>query len=201
MGIIWIVILATISFYRSAYYSTEFAFANQWQLTNPQSAGPFDGLGRIAQEQHQPRLAIDAYEKALTIDPNDATARNNLANLLADAGDFSGASQQYEWLMSHTGSGADQVATMTNYAQLLGQEAFTRRDMAMRDHAHQLLEEAIAMRSDYAQAHYILGLWNIAFGSRPAAVRQLKIALNLKPDWKEVEDKLRDLEQAPATQP
>jgi protein O-GlcNAc transferase len=200
-AILWISILAMISYYRAAYYSTEFAFSNQWQLTSPLTAGPFDGLGRIAQEQHQPRLAIDAYQKALALEPNDATARNNLANLLADIGDFPGASQQYEWLLHNPTTGADPVATLTNYAQLLGQEAFTRHDPTLRDRAHQMLEQAITLRPDYAQAHYILGLWNTAFGPKQAAIRQLKIALNLKPDWKEVEEKLQTLEQSPATQP
>ena len=69
----------------------------------------------------------------------------------------------------------------------------------MRDRAHQLLEQAIEMRPDYAQAHYILGLWNIQFGSRTAAIRQLKIALNLRPDWPDVEEKLRKLQTSPPT--
>jgi tetratricopeptide (TPR) repeat protein len=87
---------------------------------------------------------------------------------------------------------------MTNYAQLLGQEAFDRKDPALRDRAHGLLERAIALRPDYAQAHYILGLWNIAFGSRVAAIRQFKIALNLRPDWPEVQKELQKLQSSPA---
>ena len=82
------------------------------------------------------------------------------------------------------------------------QEAVDRHDPAMRDRAHVLLEQAITMRPDYAQAHYILGIWNVAFGSRPAAIRQFKIALNLHPDWPEVRQKLEQLEtpnSAPST--
>ena len=82
---------------------------------------------------------------------------------------------------------------MTNYAQLLGQEAFEHHDAAMRDRAHHLLEQAIGLRPDYAQSHYILGVWNMVFGSRKAAIRQFKIALNLRPDWVEVREQLESL--------
>jgi len=197
-ALLWTFILARVSFLRGEYYASDVSFCEQWQNTNPAAAGPHDGLGRIAQQRHQWSTAIAEYEKSLAIQSDDATARNNLANLLSDIGDFAGASRQYEWLLNNNGSGADPVATMTNYAQLLGQEAFDRKDPALRDRAHQLLEQAIALRPDYAQAHYILGEWNIAFGSRPAAIRQFKIALNLHPDWPEVQKELEKLQSSPA---
>jgi tetratricopeptide (TPR) repeat protein len=200
MAILWIVILARVSFLRGDYYTNDASFCIQWQNTSPDAAGPHDGFGRLAQQRHEWSTAIAEYQKALVIQPDDATARNNLANIFAERGDFTGASQQYEWLLSHASSGADPVATMTNYAQLLGQEAYERHDPAMRDRAHELLERAIAFRSDYAQAHLILGEWNMAFGSRDAAVRQFKLALQLRPDWTEVEQKLQTLEPT-ATQP
>jgi tetratricopeptide (TPR) repeat protein len=193
-AILWTLILATVSYLRGEYYANDVSFCTQWQNTNPNAAGPHDGFGRIAQERGQFPTAIAEYQKALAIQPDDATARNNLANLLTDAGDFKGATEQYEWLLTHNSSGSDPVATMTNYAQLLGQEAYETKDPAKRDRAHGLLQQAIEIRPDYAQAHYILGEWNIAFGSRPAAIRQFKIALNLKPDWPEVRQKLQQLE-------
>jgi tetratricopeptide (TPR) repeat protein len=200
-SIFCITLLSCISFLRGAYYTNDASFCLQWENTNPDAAGPHDGFGRLAQERGEWPTAIAEYQKALTIQPNDATARNNLANLLADAGDFPGASRQYEWLLNNPASGGDPVATMTNYAQLLGYQAVERNDPQMRDRAHQLLEQAINQRPDYAQAHYILGLWNIQFGSRPAAIRQFNIALHLRPDWPEVEDKLQKLQQLPASQP
>ena len=193
---IWMVIGGCVSFLRGSYYTDDASFCVQWENTSPNAAGPHDGFGRIAQDRGEFATAVSEYQKALAIEPSDATAHNNLANLLADAGDFAGASAHYEWLLSHNSTGADTAATMTNYVQFLGMEAVDRRDTAMRDRAHGLLEEAIAMRPDYAQAHYILGEWNIAFGSREAAIRQFKIALKLRPDWPEVEEKLEALEQA-----
>jgi tetratricopeptide (TPR) repeat protein len=193
-AVTWTILLACVSDLRGEYYANDVSFCKQWHDTNPAAAGPHDGFGRIAQERREWPTAIAEYEKALAIEPDDATARNNLANVLTEIGDFAGASGQYEWLLSHNSSGADPVATMTNYAQLLGQEAFDSKDAAQRDRAHQLLEEAINMRPDYAQAHYILGEWNIAFGSRTAAIRQFKIALDLHPDWPEVKEKLKNLQ-------
>jgi Tfp pilus assembly protein PilF len=193
-AVVWTILLATVSFLRANYYASDVSFCTQWLNTNPTAAGPHDGFARIAQQRHQWPTAINEYQKALAIQPNDATARNNLANLLTDAGDYVGATQQYEWLLTNNSFGSDPVATMTNYAQLLGQEAFDRKDPKLRDRAHELLEQAITMRPDYAQSHYILGEWNIAFGSRQAAIRQFKIALNLHPDWPEVQNRLNELE-------
>jgi tetratricopeptide (TPR) repeat protein len=190
---IWMLIAGTVTYFRGAYYTDDASFCLQWENTNPHAAGPHDGFGRIAQEREEYSTAVSEYQTALTIQPNDATAHNNLANLLADRGDFSGASQHYEWLLSHPSFGADQAATMTNYAQLLGQEAFNRRDSTMRDRAHGLLDAAIQIKPDYAQAHYILGEWNEAFGSPDAAIRQYNIALHLKPDWPEVQKRLQSV--------
>jgi Tfp pilus assembly protein PilF len=193
-AIVWTILLATVSYLRGNYYANDVSFCTQWLNTNPNAAGPHDGFARIAQQRHQWSTAINEYQKALTIQPNDATARNNLANLLTDAGDYAGATQQYEWLLTNNSYGSDPVATMTNYAQLLGQEAYDHKDPKLKDRAHELLEQAITMRPDYAQAHYILGEWNVAFGSRQAAIRQFKIALNLHPDWPEVQQKLTNLQ-------
>ncbi len=193
-AVVWTILLATVSFLRGEYYANDVSFCTQWLNTNPIAAGPHDGFARIAQERHQWPTAIAEYQKALAIQPNDATARNNLANLLTDTGDYVGATQQYEWLLTNNSSGSDPVATMTNYAQLLGQEAYDRKDPKLRDRAHELLEQAITIRPDYAQSHYILGEWNVAFGSRQAAIRQFKIALNLRPDWPEVQQKLTNLQ-------
>jgi tetratricopeptide (TPR) repeat protein len=84
---------------------------------------------------------------------------------------------------------------MTNYAQLLAQQAFDRHDPAMRDKAHGLLNAALQLRPDYAQAHLILGEWNMAFGSRQAAIRQFQIALELRPGWEEAQRMLRATQQ------
>ena len=195
---VWIVVFAGVSFLRGAYYVNDASFCIQWENTNPYAPGPHDGFGRLAQERGEWGTAISEYKRALELEPNDATAHNNLANLSAVAGDFDGAAREYEWLMSHNSNGADMVATMTNYAQMLAQGAFDRNDPAMREKAHELLLAAIAMRPDYDQAHYILGLWDAAFGSREAAIRQMKIALKLHPDWVEVEEKLEEMERAPA---
>jgi hypothetical protein len=197
---IWMLVAGCVSYFRGAYYTDDASFSLQWGNTNPNAAGAHDGLGLVALKQKEFATAIDEYQKALAIQPNDATAHNNLANLLADAGDFSGASQHYEWLLNHPSAGADRVATMTNYAQLLGQEAVARDDPLMRDKAHGFLNAAVEMKPDYAQAHGVLGEWHEAFGSREMAIRQYKIALNLRPDWREVRKKLESL-QGTSTQP
>ena len=195
---VWMIVGVWISFWRGSYYTDDASFSLQWENTNPNAAGAHDGVGLVAQKQKDYATAIAEYQKALAIDPDDTTAHNNLANVLSVVGDFAGASAQYEWLLNHNSAGADPVAAMTNYGLLLGQEAVRRHDPKMSDGAHRLLEEAIATRPDYARAHYILGIWNLAFGSRDAAIRQFKIALQLHPDSPDVQAKLRAAENSPA---
>jgi tetratricopeptide (TPR) repeat protein len=192
----WIAIEACVTFYRGDYYTDDASFSIQWRNTNPNAAGPHDGLGRVAQQRSQWETAIQEYQAALSIEPTDSTARNNLANVYSITGNFPGATQQYEWLLNHNSVGADPVAVMTNYAQLLAQQAFDRHDAAMRDKAHGLLNAALQLRPDYAQAHLILGEWNMAFGSREAAIRQFQIALELRPGWEEAQRLLQATEQS-----
>jgi protein O-mannosyl-transferase len=198
----WTALLAVVSFLRGSFYFSDLTFSRQWAATSPEATGPYKGLGLVAQQQHQWPTAIQAYEHVLKLDPSDATAHNNLANLLADEGDNAGAAQHYEWLLTHDTPGADRAAILTNYAQLLGAEAAQTHDPHPRDRALQMLEEAIALRPGYAQAHYILGVWDQAFSTQEAAIEQFRIALRLKPEFTEVQKRLENLEAAtkPATQ-
>lgn len=161
-----------------------------------QRAGPHNGLGLIAQQQGDWKTAIEQYDQALQIEPNDAMAHNNLANLLAEAGDYTQAAAHYQWLLHNPGAGADLAATMTNYAEMLGNLAYTTHNQAQRDQAHHLLLEAINLRPTYAPAHYVLGQWHLAFGSRAEAIIQWRYALDLRPDWPELRKKLEKLTAA-----
>jgi Tfp pilus assembly protein PilF len=78
---------------------------------------------------------------------------------------------------------------MTNYAQMLGEEA-AEGNSGLSIQAHKLLLRAIELKPEYAQAHFILGVWNEAFGTKQAAMDEYKTALTLKPNWPEVRDRL-----------
>ena len=190
IGCGWVIMLGYISFLRGSFYNDEIAFCLQWVRTNPASANAHNGLAFIAQARHQQATALAEYQIALQLDPDSATAHNNLANLLAEQFDFDRAMAHYEWVLRHDPK--DAVA-MVGYAQTLGILAVQRHDPALRDRARQLLERAIQLKPNYAQAHYIMGVWDEQFGTPQSAIAELEKALELHPNWPDAQKRLDNL--------
>jgi cytochrome c-type biogenesis protein CcmH/NrfG len=190
IGCAWVVILGRISSLRAWFYADEISFCLQWVNTNPDSANAHNGLAFIAQSRHQSTTALDEYRIALQLDPDSATAHNNLANLLAEQFNFEEAMGHYEWVLRHDPK--DAIA-MVGAAQTLGVLAVARHDPALRDRAHALLERAIQLKPNYAQAHYIMGVWEEQFGSPQSAIAELEKALDLRPDWPDAQKRLDNL--------
>jgi tetratricopeptide (TPR) repeat protein len=190
IGCGWVIMLGYISFLRGSFYNDEISFCLQWVRTNPASANAHNGLAFIAQARHQQATALAEYQTALQLDPDSATAHNNLANLLAEQFDFAGAMAHYEWVLQHDPK--DAVA-MVGYAQTLGILAVQRHDPALRDRAHQLLERAIQLKPNYAQAHYIMAVWDEQFGTPQSAILEFEKALELRPDWPDAQKRLDNL--------
>jgi tetratricopeptide (TPR) repeat protein len=186
----WVSMLGYISFLRGSFYNDEISFCLQWVRTNPASANAHNGLAFIAQARHQPATALAEYQIALQLDPDSATAHNNLANLLSEQFDFEGAVAHYEWVLHHDPK--DAVA-MVGYAQTLGILAVQRHDPVLRDRARQMLERAIRLKPNYAQAHYIMGVWDQQFGPPQSAIAELEKALALHPDWPDAQKRLDNL--------
>jgi len=196
VGCAWLIMLGRISFLRGYFYSNDVSFCLQWVNTNPASANAHNGLAYIAQSRHQPDTAVSEYQIALQLDPDSATAHNNLANLLADQFDFDGAMNHYEWVLRHDPK--DAVA-MVGAAQTLGVLAVARHDNTLRDRAHALLERAIQLKPNYAQAHYIMGVWDQQFGTSQSAIAEFQKALELHPDWPDAQKRLQTLQTSTAT--
>jgi tetratricopeptide (TPR) repeat protein len=195
----WIAVLAFITSWRATAYTDDTAFAVQWSSTNPTSAGAHAGLGLVAQQKHNPTVAIEEYRQALQFDPDSRTAHNNLANLLADQDDFPEAAYHYRWLLTQN---PDDISAMTNYAQMLAQQAYAQHNPQLAAQSHAILEQAIKLKSTYAQAHYILAIWYETFGSKEAAIAEFQKALELRPDITGAREHLTALQPLlPASQP
>ncbi|MGA3065430.1 MAG: hypothetical protein ABSF29_01145 [Tepidisphaeraceae bacterium] len=190
VAVLWIAGLGFVSVLRASSYTDDTSFALQWLNTNPESAGAHNGLGLVAQSEHKPSVAIDQYTQALELDPDSKTAHNNLANLLADRNDYAAAAVHYRWLLTQN---AEDVSALVNYAHMLGQQAYAQHNPALRDQAHAILIDAINLRPNYAQAHYILAIWNETFSTRDSAIAEFQKALALRPDLPGARDRLNAL--------
>jgi tetratricopeptide (TPR) repeat protein len=197
IGCGWLIMLGTISFLRGSFYNDEISFCLQWVNTNPVSANAHNGLAFIAQARNERATALAQYQIALQLDPDSATAHNNLANLLAEQSDFNGALAHYQWILQHD---PKDTAAMVGCAQTLGLLAVQRHDPQLRDRARELLQRAIQLKPDYAQAHYIMAVWDERFGTRQSAIAEFEKALELRPDWPDAHKRLDNLRSMnPAT--
>jgi tetratricopeptide (TPR) repeat protein len=192
-AIIWTIAFGIEGFLRAGYYAGDESFVDQWLKTNPDSAGAHDGKGFLLQQSGDLAGAARQYERALALDPNSTDAHNNLANLLADRGDYQQAARHYEWILAIDPANTNAMVT---YAKMLSRNAYDQHDPAaaqLAGRAYGLLAQAIGIRPDYAQAHYVMALWQQAFGSRAAAISEYQQTLRLRPDFSEAKNKLDQL--------
>lgn len=69
---------------------------------NPELAAGFVKTGRLAYEQGRKEAAIEAWQKAVALDPTNAATVNNLALLLVDQHRFEQAASLLQAGISHT---------------------------------------------------------------------------------------------------
>ncbi len=199
MGVVWIAILAAISFYRGFYYTDDTAFDIHWANTNPMAVNAYIGLGTMAERERDNFKAIQEFQLALQADAQSVEARSHLANAQAATNDFRDAQQNYEWVLR---AQPEETVAMVNYAQTLGALAYQTGNPQLSDRAKALLQRAIQLKPDYAQAHFGLAIWNQTFGDPKTALEEMEIAHQLQPDRADIAEKLAKMKSAassPAT--
>ena len=92
-----------------------------------------------------PRQAINAYERALSLKPDFAEARNNLGLTLQNRGDFDEAIKAFDKTLSLT---PDYVEAYHNLGNAL-------KEFGKLDEAEDALLKTVSLKPDYAEAHLI----------------------------------------------
>ena len=113
--------------------------------------------------------ALQAYTKALEIDPSLNAARINLARLYHEAGNFRESEEQYR---TAAASDLQDATPLFNLGVLL-------EDMKRPLAAVRAYEEALERDPDFADAHYNLGLLLDSLGQKKAAFAHLRMARHL----------------------
>ena len=128
-------------------------------------------MGQAYDRLRQPLEAIKAYDQALVIDPNFASAHGNRATILADAGLPEEALKAYDRALAlNVNSGADWL----NRGTLL-------HDMGRLDDAVESYGRALALAPDLAEAHAGRGVALMALAKLDDALAALEHAIKINP--------------------
>lgn len=143
-----------------------------WANAHPTNSGADVILGTLEESRGNVSAAMDDYKKALTIQPDQAVAQNNLAFLMLENGqDVDMAlslAQSARRTMPHSPNTADTLAWAYYHKGIYGS-------------ARGLLEDAEKTDPNNASIEYHLGMVYSKMGRKADAVDHLKKAVSLAP--------------------
>lgn len=132
----------------------------------------YTGLGDIYfVDLKQYAQAAEAYQKALTISPNNVRVRYNLGWVYNDLARYAEAAD-------HLG---EAVKLKPEYVEAHTELGFAYLKLRRLPLATETLRTALRLKPEYATAHYYLGLVFIAQGNKLSAQEQYRVLLRLDP--------------------
>ena len=126
-------------------------------------------LGAVLGTTGRKHEAVDAYQKAVALSPQDAGAHNNLGNTLKALGRLDEAEASYNQAIALKPDFAEAHNNLGNALKALG-----RLDEALASY-----NQAIALKPDFVKAHSNLGITLNALGSRESALKHFDRSLQL----------------------
>jgi tetratricopeptide (TPR) repeat protein len=160
------------------------------------TASPDEGLERAwvslghVIEAQKPDEAVEAYQKASTLQPHDTEPYLSAAPLMERQNHFSDAIEQYKKVLEIDPSSTDALTGLANI-YMRGRQ-FTL--------AEEVLKKLVALRPDDPGAHMQLGRMLAAAGENDAAIAELQAALKLAPNDADLQRDLADVYAASGKQ-
>jgi arylsulfatase A-like enzyme/Tfp pilus assembly protein PilF len=145
---------------------------------NPEFPMALNNLGLIYRRDDKLEEAEQSYRKAIEVAPRFAPPRINLARLLLEKKDETGAGRQYA---AAARANRNNVLALTNWATFL----FRQKRLA---EAAPLYQRSVRLKPDYAMAHKYLGFIYASVDRPRASVRHLEQALEHDPDDPEADN-------------
>ena len=152
------------------------------------SAQAWTQTGNIYLDQHKVGPAIEAFRRALALQPSAYAARYSLVLALAGSGKVETAEAEFEQLAKAAASSSEGRALIRLASARL---AIARRDFTQ---AAALYRSALAENPDDAETSYMLGLVYISMDSLVPAREQLSRAVALDPGQGAARDALKAVE-------
>jgi tetratricopeptide (TPR) repeat protein len=150
---------------------------------NPDAAGPHRSLAKMLASKGDLEGATAEYRKSLSLEPDSPETWYAMGIELALHGKWEEAILAYRETLRRDPGNAEAEYNLGYALKVQGN-----------DHeavAH--LQTALALNPALPLAHYNLGLLLARHGERDSAISHLRAALRLKPDYREAQDKLREL--------
>ncbi|MBI4489639.1 MAG: tetratricopeptide repeat protein [Deltaproteobacteria bacterium] len=178
------------------------------------SVASYSNLGNAFAKQGKIHEAIESYQQALGIQPDDAVAHYNLANLLAEQGRLEEAKRHYEesigihpdFAEAHNNLGdvllrqdelkgaIQEFLTALEINPMRSEFHFNMGTALARqghlDEAIEHFERALQIKPDFAQAHASLGRVLAAKGDLERAIAHFRQALRIQPEFAEAHEDL-----------
>ena len=139
----------------------------------PDYAEAYYNLGVTLASNGELKAAVKPYKIAIALIPNYPDAHNNLGNIFKKLGKFKAAIESYQWAVAY--EPGKFAGTEFNLGALFS-------DIDQRT-AIKHFEKAIAIKPDFAEAYYSLGLVFRDLGLKDEAIESYQKAINIKPDY------------------
>lgn len=161
--------LGVTTYDRNRDYRTEEALWRDTVTKRPENVRAHHNLANVLFEQNRLPEALDAYGRALELEPQHAQARVNYAVALARAGRRDDARRQLEEVLAH----------LPNYAPALNQLGVFTAQAGDLTAAEGLFTRAIGADASLADAHAHLGNVMLAQGRSASAAESYMNAITL----------------------
>ena len=139
----------------------------------PDYAEAYYNLGVTLVSNGELKAAVKPYKTAIALIPNYPDAHNNLGNIFKKLGKFKAAIESYQWAVAY--KPGKFAGTEFNLGTL-----FSDIDQKT---AIKHFGKAIAIKPNFSQAYYGLGLVFKDLGFRGEAIESYNKAINIRPDY------------------
>jgi protein O-mannosyl-transferase len=164
------------SYVQTAYWQNSVSIWTHTLAYTSQSPVAHCNLGIALAAKGKLEEAVQHFNQALQLNPDDAKALNNLGKVLTTQGKFNEAMQHFERVLQLN----------PNDAKALNNSGVTLAFQGKPNEAMQYYERALQLKPDYAEAHYNWGNALTAQGKLDEAVQHYQRALQINPDFPEV---------------
>jgi Flp pilus assembly protein TadD len=130
-------------------------------------------LGAVFNQTGRLTEGLDACQKSVELDPNNAENHNNLGNVLYKLGQLEDAEKSYKKVIELKPGNADAHNSLGNILHKCGRL----------DEAEKNYRKSITLKPDFAIAYNNLGVIFKKLGKKKAAIKSFKKAINLKPNF------------------